>query len=154
MKSIVVFFLIGLVSASTWAEDSQNIKELYQRWAEAVEKADIDSYVSVLHPQVKLMPPQSDPFEGKEQYRKFLEPVFSSAVYRIDVELEPEIELIGDVALAEYEYVIHMDLKDGKDSIDQEGALMASRNHNVYFDVLVRGSSGKWEVYRHTWRSK
>ena len=62
MKSIVVFFLIGLVSASTWAEDSQNIKELYKRWAEAVEEADIDSYVSVLHPQVKLMPPQSDPF--------------------------------------------------------------------------------------------
>ena len=100
------------------------------------------------------MPPGSPPFEGKEKYKEFLKPVFASADYEIDVKVEPSVDILGDGAIAEYEYVIYLKLKEGQSEIDQLGALQASRTHNAYFDVLIRNSKGKWVVYRHTWRDK
>ena len=151
-----IFFVVGLFlfSASTIGDEIQEITNLYRTWIVAVEQGDIESYVSVLHEDVKLMPPASPPFEGKEKYKKFLKPVFASADYEIDVKVEPSVDILGDVAIAEYEYVIYLKLKEGQEAINQPGAIQASRSHNAYFDVLIKNSQGKWSVFRHTWRDK
>ena len=154
MKIIILIVSLFLFSASMSASEPRQILDLYKTWVAAVEEGDIDSYVSVLHEDVKLMPPTSEPFEGKEKYKEFLKPVFTSADYEIDVKVEPRVEFFGDVAIAEYEYVIYLKFKEGQSEIDQPGALQATRNHNAYFDVLIRNSKGKWVVYRHTWRDK
>ena len=154
MRIITLIISLFLFSASTSASETREILDLYKTWVVAVEEGDIESYVSVLHEDVKLMPPTSEPFEGKEKYNEFLKPVFTSADYEIDVKVEPSVELLGDVAIAEYEYVIYLKLKEGQSEIDQPGALQATRNHNAYFDVLIKNSKGKWVVYRHTWRDK
>ena len=154
MKIIILIVSLFLFSASMSASETRQILDLYKTWVVAVEEGDIESYVSVLHEDVKLMPPTSEPFEGKEKYKEFLKPVFTSADYEIDVKVEPSVELLGDVAIAEYEYVIYLKLKEGQSEIDQPGALQATRNHNAYFDVLIKNSKGKWVVYRHTWRDK
>ena len=154
MRIITLIISLFLFSASTSAGETREILDLYKTWVVAVEEGDIESYVSVLHEDVKLMPPTSEPFEGKERYKEFLKPVFTSADYEIDVKVEPSVEFLGDVAIAEYEYVIYLKLKEGQSEIDQPGALQATRNHNAYFDVLIRNSKGRWVVYRHTWRDK
>ena len=154
MRIITLIISLFLFSASTSASETREILDLYKTWVVAVEEGDIESYVSVLHEGVKLMPPTSEPFEGKERYKEFLKPVFTSADYEIDVKVEPSVEFFGDVAIAEYEYVIYLKLKEGQSEIDQPGALQATRNHNAYFDVLLRNSKGRWVVYRHTWRDK
>ena len=154
MRIITLIISLFLFSASTSASETREILNLYKTWVVAVEEGDIESYVSVLHEGVKLMPPTSEPFEGKERYKEFLKPVFTSADYEVDVKVEPSVEFLGDVAIAEYEYVIHLKLKEGQSEIDQLGALQAKRNHNAYFDVLIKNSKGKWVVYRHTWRDK
>ena len=154
MRIITLIISLFLSSASTSASEIREILDLYKTWVVAVEEGDIESYVSVLHEDVKLMPPTSEPFEGKEKYKEFLKPVFTSADYEIDVKVEPSVEFLGDVAIAEYEYVIYLKLKAGQSEIDQPGALQATRNHNAYFDVLIKNSKGKWVVYRHTWRDK
>ena len=154
MRIITLIISLFLFSASTSANETREILDLYKTWVVAVEEGDIESYVSVLHEDVKLMPPTSEPFEGKEKYKEFLKPVFESADYEIEVEVEPSVEFLGDIAIAEYEYVIYLKLKEGRSEIDQPGALQATRNHNAYFDVLIKNSKGKWVVYRHTWRDK
>ena len=154
MRIITLIISLFFFSASISASETREILDLYKTWVAAVEEGDIESYVSVLHEDVKLMPPTSEPFEGKEKYKEFLEPVFKSADYEIEVKVEPSVEFLGDVAIAEYEYVIYLKLKEGQSEIDQPGALQATRNHNAYFDVLIRNSNGKWVVYRHTWRDK
>ena len=154
MRIITLIISLFLFSASTSANETREILDLYKTWVVAVEEGDIESYVSVLHEDVKLMPPTSEPFEGKEKYKEFLKPVFTSADYEIDVKVEPSVEFLGDIAIAEYEYVIYLKLKEGRSEIDQPGALQATRNHNAYFDVLIKNSKGKWVVYRHTWRDK
>ena len=154
MRIITLIISLFFLTASTSASETREILDLYKTWVAAVEEGNIESYVSVLHEDVKLMPPTSEPFEGKEKYKEFLKPVFTSADYEIDVKVEPSVEFLGDVAIAEYEYVIYLNLKEGQSEIDQPGALQATRNHNAYFDVLIRNSKGKWVVYRHTWRDK
>ena len=154
MRIITLIMSLFFFSASITASETREILDLYKTWVAAVEEGDIESYVSVLHEDVKLMPPTSEPFEGKEKYKEFLEPVFKSADYEIEVKVEPSVEFLGDVAIAEYEYVIYLKLKQGQSGVDQPGALQATRSHNAYFDVLIRNSKGKWVVYRHTWRDK
>ncbi len=151
--TLLITLLALMIGSSAIAdEDKRAINQLYADWRQAVETANIPQYVSVLAQDVRLMPPDADAIIGKDGYGAFLEPVFAAATYRIDVEMMPEIEVIGDIAVAEYEYVIHLDLKEGAE-ITQPGAITVSRSHNRYFDVLRRNSDGQWRVWRHLWRA-
>jgi len=130
--------------------DIDEIDALYATWREAVETADIPKYVSVLHPDVRLLPPGAAAIVGAENYGRFLEPVFAAADYRIEV-IEPlTIELLGDLAVAEYAYVIHLDMKAGAQGISEPGALTDERTTARYFDVLKK-VDGSWRVWRHLW---
>jgi len=134
--------------------DVAAIDSLYADWRKAVESADIDGYVAVLDTNVRLLPPDAEAIVGAESYRKFLGPVFAGANYRIEVERSPVIEIHGDTALAEYDYVIHLALKNQNQGIQQAGALTAERTAARYIDVLRRNSEGQWRVYRHAWQNK
>lgn len=153
--------LAGLLMASTSAggpvladteSDVEAIDALYASWREAVESADIPGYVAVLHEDVRLLPPGAEPIVGAADYAEFLEPVFAAASYRIEVMRSPDIEVFGDVALAEYEYVIHLALKNVEVGVQQPGALTAERTSARYIDVLRRDTNGRWAVYRHAWQ--
>ncbi len=137
--------------------DRDAIDALYARWRKAVEAADIPGYVSVLHPDVRLMPPGAPDIVSAASYGAFLGPVFQDASYRIEVLAMPEIEVLGDAAVARYEYAIHLSLKDPSRQISEPGALTASRTASRYFDVLRRiddgGTGGSWRVWRHTWNA-
>lgn len=135
------------------ATDIAAIDALYARWRTAVEGADIPGYVSVLHPDVRLMPPGAADIVSAAAYEAFLGPVFADATYRIEVLAMPEIEILGDVAVARYEYAIHLALKDPARGISEPGALTASRTASRYFDVLRRMPNGQWGVWRHTWNA-
>ena len=87
MRIITLIISLFFFLTSTSASETREILDLYKTWVAAVEEGDIESYVSVLHEDVKLMPPTSEPFEGKEKYRAFLEPVFKSADYEIEVKV-------------------------------------------------------------------
>jgi len=134
--------------------DVASIDALYASWRKAVESADIPAYVAVLHDDVRLLPPDADAIVGAAGYGKFLEPVFAAADYRIEVVRSPVIEVLGDVALAEYDYVIHLELKNAAVGVEQPGALTAERTAARYIDVLRRDAEGRWSVYRHAWQNK
>lgn len=136
------------------AADVAAIDALYASWRKAVESADIPGYVAVLDADVRLLPPDAEAIVGAANYGQFLGPVFAGADYRIEVVRSPVIEVLGDVALAEYDYVIHLKLKNQAEGITQAGALTAERTAARYIDVLRRQPDGRWAVYRHAWQNK
>ncbi len=148
---MAVVFSAGVALAEE-DTDLATIDRLYADWRAAVERADIPGYVAVLHPDVRLLPPGAEPIVGAASYAQFLEPVFAAADYRIEVVQAPSVEVFGDLALAEYEYVIHLQLKDAGVGVEQPGALTAERTTARYIDVLRRGAEGRWTVYRHAWQ--
>jgi ketosteroid isomerase-like protein len=151
------FALTALISSPTRADDAADIAaidSLYASWRKAVERADIPAYVGVLDADVRLLPPDADPIVGAAKYGEFLGPVFAAADYRIEVVRSPVIEIHGDLALAEYDYVIHLQLKDAEVGVRQPGALTAERTAARYIDVLRRQPGGGWAVYRHAWQNK
>ena len=143
---------ICLFALNAGADEVKQIEALYEKWREAVASADIPSYVSVLDPDVRLIPPGADVINGAAHYAKFLEPVFEAATYRIEVVSPPVVEVLDDIAVAEYEYVIHLELKDPAQGVTEAGALTESRTEARYFDVLRKNESGEFRVWRHTWQ--
>jgi ketosteroid isomerase-like protein len=151
---LMVASLTGGVALADTQADVEAIDGLYANWRKAVESADIPGYVAVLDENVRLLPPGAEPIVGAASYAKFLEPVFAAADYRIEVVRSPVIEVYGDVALAEYEYVIHLKLKNPEVGVQQPGALTAERSAARYVDVLRRDANGRWAVYRHAWQDQ
>lgn len=155
--AVVLSLLSGCASrppqaASSPTDDAQAIESLYADWRVAVGNGDIPAYIQVLDADVRLLPPGATAIVGANTYAAFLEPVFESATYKIEVVKPPSVEVLGELAIAEYEYVIHLDLKDPQQGVSEPGALTASRSQLQYFDVLRRQPGGDWRVWRHTWR--
>ena len=153
MRSIITcILLLALLPGLSFAtDDAATIDKLYHDYRAAVEAGSLDGYVAVLDPQVRLLPPGAPPIDGADKYASFLEPVLSTADYRIDVVSHPEITVMGDVATAEYEYVVHLSLRDPKVGISEPGALTSQRTYSRYLDVLRRQPDGGWAIWRHTW---
>lgn len=152
----MIRMLAFLVATMAWpvAADSESdrILAVYADWRAAVQTADIPRYVNVLAEDVRLIPPGADVIAGSAGYGDFLVPVFEAADYRIEVVGEPLVDVMGDIAVAEYEYIIHLTLKDPDQGVAQAGALTASRTHARYLDVL-RLQQGEWKIWRHTWQN-
>ena len=144
---------VPVAGASIGTDEAAAVDAVYAKWRSAVEAADIPAYVSVLHPDVRMMPPGARVLAGSNSYAAFLQPVFAAADYKIEVTQMPIIEVMGDLAVAEYEYVIHLALKNAEEGVTEPGALTASRTRARYFDVLRKTSEGNWGVWRHTWRA-
>jgi ketosteroid isomerase-like protein len=161
MRNCVLCALAGLllatmtsrVAAEDPGSDVAAINRLYADWRSAVEAADIPAYVAVLDADVRLLPPDADAIVGAAAYGAFLEPVFEAADYRIEIVRSPVIEVFGDVAIAEYDYIIHLTLKNADAGVQQPGALTAERTSARYLDVLRRTPAGDWAVYRHAWQT-
>ena len=141
-------------AASTTDEDVAAIEAVYATWREAVTDGDIPKYVSVLHPAVRMIPPGAEVVENASSYEAFLQPVFAGATYRIRIDRPARIDVVGDYAVAEYDYTIFLTLKDPNQQINQPGALTESESAARYFDVLRKDSQGQWKVWRHTWQNK
>ena len=137
----------------TPTDSTAAITKLYADWRAAVEAGNIAGYVRVLHDDVIMMPPGAADVVAASSYAAFLAPVFAAATYKIEVVSPPQIEVVGELAVARYEYVIHLTLKNPDSAITEPGALTASRTAARYFDVLRRRSDGAWGVWRHTWNA-
>lgn len=134
--------------------DIEQIQKLYASWRDAVENSNIDGYVNVLHEDVRLLPPGAPAIQGRVNYARFLEPVFLAASYKIDIEQMQVIEVVGDLAVAEYDYRIHLHRKDPDIGITEPGALTQDSTSARYFDVLRKTKNGHWKVWRHSWQAK
>lgn len=144
----------GLVAAADTAMEEAAIQKLYADWRVAVERGDIPAYLRALHPDVRLFPPGAAPIVSAAGYGEFLVPVFASATYRIDVAKLQEVRVMGNMAIAEYEYIININLKDPDTAITQPGALSGARNRARYFDVLLKQTDGRWGIWRHLWQDQ
>ena len=132
--------------------DKDAITELYSRWKTAVEDGDRASYVNVLDEQVTMIAPGAADIVGRDAYAKFLIPVFQHAEYRVESLGEIQIDLLGDYALARYDYIVHVSMAEGVGKItDNQAALDQLVNKAKYLDVLKRQDTGEWKVYRHMW---
>lgn len=150
--------LLLVLGSPSFADSSENadvaaIEALYVTWREAVSTGDIPGYISVVDPEVRMIPPGADVLEGAGTYEKFLQPVFATATYKIQVDRYARIDVVGDYALAEYDYTIYLTLKDRDKQITEPGALTASVSATRYFDVLRKNPEGRWKVWRHTWQN-
>lgn len=157
MTQLYLLFLLVLGSPS-FADSSENadvaeIEALYVTWREAVSTGDIPKYISVVDPEVRMIPPGADVVEGAGTYEKFLQPVFEAATYKIQVDRYARVEVLGDYAIAEYDYTIYLALKDPDQKVTEPGALTASVSATRYFDVLRKSPEGRWKVWRHTWQN-
>ena len=162
MRYLIIGVMLMILSSVTSAQtpplqpsgnaaEVAKIEQLYAQYRQAVEAGSIAGYLDVLHPEVRLLPPGADAIDGAERYAGFLQPVFATATYRIEVLSLPSVAVMGDVAVAEYDYVVHLALKDPDVGISEAGALTAQRTRSRYFDVLRRKADGGWAIWRHTW---
>ncbi len=139
-------------SISNEAKDELAILQLYENWTAAVENGDRQKYVNLLDENVVLVAPGAADIVGRKDYATFLSPVFENATYKIEPIRAFDIELLGDVALVRYDYLVHVTMKDGVNTItDSEAALTKLTNKSKYLDVLKRQASGEWRVFRHMW---
>ena len=153
-------WLLASVSAGSVCAEQQpgthdevaKIEGLYATWRDAVEKGDRQAYVSLLHPQVRMLPPGAPAIDTADSYSEFLRPVFAMATYTIEVDQAPEVEVMGDVAVAQYDYTISLNLKNPSVGVSVPGALTASQTSARYFDVLRKTDTGQWLVWRHGWQ--
>jgi ketosteroid isomerase-like protein len=97
MRVLTSIFLTALLSLSGAMAASQNktntteILGLYQSWRDAVESANIDGYIAVLHADISLRPPGAQGLDGRDNYSAFLDPVFDSASYEIQIDNAPSV---------------------------------------------------------------
>ena len=134
------------------SKDESDILKLYENWATAVENGDRQQYVNLLDESVVLIAPGAPDIVGRENYAKFLSPVFENATYKIEPQGKFDIELLGDFALVRYDYIVNIVIKDGVDTItNSDAALTQLTNNSKYLDVLKRQNSGEWKVFRHMW---
>jgi ketosteroid isomerase-like protein len=151
---LLLIFSSSSFSDSSTDADVAEIQALYATWREAVTTADIPMYVSVLDPAVRMIPPGAEVVDTKAKYEEFLQPVFKTATYRIQVDRYARVDVVGDYAVAEYDYTIYLTLKDPNQKITEPGALTASVTATRYFDVLRKNPEGRWKIWRHTWQNK
>ena len=149
---LLLYACVGYADAHSSDDAAQDIQNLYATWRTAVERSDIKGYVSLLHPKVRMLPPGAAAIDGADNYEQFLQPVFATATYEIIVEALPVISVLGDVAVAQYDYTILLHRKDPEVGVAEPGALTAQRTRSRYFDVLRRMNNGAWRVWRHSWQ--
>lgn len=131
------------------SDDIKAIQALYKTWDTAVQSGDRDTYVALLDENVRMIPPGAKDVIGKNAYAEFLIPVFEYGKYEIVPRGDLKIELLGDIALTRYDYIVN--IYEGADSIEQSGALNQESNDMKYFDVLRRQEDGTWKVLVHMW---
>jgi len=132
--------------------DRAAIKQLYATWLIAVEEGDRQQYVDLLDENITMIPPGAGDIFSRESYANFLIPVFENAEYKVEPVGDIDIQILGDVALARYDYTIYVTMKTGITNItDSAAALDKLVNRSKYHDVLVRQAGGGWKVLRHMW---
>ena len=131
--------------------DIDAINALYTDWREAVEGGSIPGYLACLDPDIRMMAPGAPDVHGIGNYEVFLGPVFDGASYKIEQRGDINIEVIGDMAIARYDYVIRVNLFGQSDDITSDGALTSAVNDMRYFDTLRRQADGSWKCYTHIW---
>ena len=140
------------MSSTQIASERSRIETLYAEYRRAVESSDLAGYLRVLHPDVRLLPPGAPAIDTAKRYGEFLSAVFAAATYRVEVNRAPEVVVLGDVAVAEYDYTIHLSRKDPGVGVTEPGALTADATASRYFDVLRRSAAGDWRIWRHSWQ--
>lgn len=131
--------------------DKEAIVALYRSWIDAVEQGNRGGYVALLDQDIRMTPPGATDIIGKDNYAEFLIPVFDSASYSITPLGSYEIEILGDIAVARYDYIVSVSLNEGVAGVEQAGALNQQKSNLKYSDVLRRQADGQWRVLRHTW---
>ena len=124
------------------ADDKRAIQELYQNRNTAVHNGDRDSYVATLDENVRMVPPGARDVIGRDAYAEFLIPVMQADKFEIIPRGDLEVDLLGDIALARYDYIVKV-YEDGVES--QESTDMK------YCDVLRRQEDGTWKILMHMW---
>ena len=150
---ITVSMSLSAMSASGQDDtDTSEILGLYQGWRDAVENANIDGYVAVLHADISLRPPGAQGLDGRDNYSAFLVPVFDSASYKIQIDNAPSVTFLGDAAIVEYDYTIfrRADVESTADL--PPGAIAIAKTSAHYMEVGTRDSSGAWKVRLHSWQ--
>ncbi|MBM4383810.1 MAG: nuclear transport factor 2 family protein [Deltaproteobacteria bacterium] len=140
------------MSSTDAASERRKIESLYAEYRRAVEGSSIPGYLRVLHPDVRLMPPGAPAIDTAKRYGEFLEGVFGPATYRIEIHSAPEVTVLGDVAVAEYDYTIHLTQKNPGVGVTEPGALTEAATRSRYLDVLRRDAAGEWRIWRHSWQ--
>ena len=134
------------------AIDLAAIKQLYATWLIAVEEGDRQQYVNLLDENIIMIPPGAGDIMGRESYANFLIPVFGNAEYKVEPVGDIDIQILGNMALARYDYTIYVTMKAGIANItDSAAALDKLVNRSKYHDVLLRQTDGGWKVLRHMW---
>jgi len=130
------------------ADDKKAIQELYQTRNIAVHNGDRDGYVATLDENVRMVPPGAKDVIGRDAYAEFLIPVMQSGKYEIVPRGDLEINVLGDIALTRYDYLVKV--YEGATKM-QDGAQGQESTDMKYCDVLRRQEDGTWKILMHMW---
>ena len=151
IPSVYVALLFACTNIASASEEHAAIEKLYEQWRNAVENSSITGYVDVLHNDISLRPPGVTGLDGKQNYATFLEPVFASAIYDIQIDSVPTVTLLGSSAIVEYDYTITRTVVDESVTELAAGALQGTTSSAHYIDIVALDEAGHWKVRLHSW---
>ena len=146
-----ILLTLTLAPISHGNDDEKAILALYDDWKVSVESGDIEGYIRGLHSDISLRPPGAQGLDGRDNYRRFLQPVFKNTRYEIIIKKAPNVSLIGNTAIVEYDYTVHRHTDSTADTKLPDGALVAETTTSHYIDVVTKDSEGLWLVRLHSW---
>jgi len=114
------------------------IHELYRRWFEAMESADVNGLLSLLADGFLLKGPAQPPVTGLATLRRALEEFHKSFNERVEYQVE-EVEVAGQWAWARV---------SERTTLSPKGGGAQAVLSGTHLGILARQPDGSWKVFR------
>ena len=146
-KQATAFLFSMLLLPSTslgQSTDEQQIRDLEQQWAEAVEKRDLDAIVDLFAEDGRIMPPNAETAMGRDAVREAWQGILD--LPELDFSFAPtdvHVAESGDMAYAIGTYRL---------SFQSEGQEEPTQDSGKYVDIWEK-VDGEWKVMVETYNS-
>jgi uncharacterized protein (TIGR02246 family) len=143
-SALVLFTLVGRVSAADTKAIEQSLRDLDAQWSAAAGAKDIEKTVSFYSEDAIVMPPNAPADTTKEAIRKGWQELLASPGLVISWKTtKVEVAKSGDLACLSGTYELTMNDPTGKPINDR----------GKYVEVWEKRTDGKWKVAADIWNS-
>ena len=131
----------GQTSQISSAADEDAIRRMATQYTQAVEKADLEKFLSFYADSIVVMPPGQPVMRGRQAAKAFAEPLFDQFVMQESISYD-ELHVDGDWAAGRFSYTFSVTPKTGGATTTERGKAMV---------WLKRTASGVWQFSHWIW---
>ena len=128
----------------TSPEPSDPIAEGRHNWTEGVKTADAARVLSTFCDDVVVMPPNETSLYGKGEALEWLQEYFQHFKIAVLSGTDRELQIVGDVAIEQWTYMVAIDPIGGGERIRDDGRSLT---------IWKRDPDGSWKIAQSIWNS-